>query len=189
MGFAPASFLLAAEFFCPDLHAAVEEQAEKAPGAPYSQPEKLDKSKNRKDLPHDYVQLPTAVKARYLKPANLGVPGGNFAVSDFRIFGNSYGTPPVAVSGFQIERDKNDPCNLTQRWQSIPDAYACEIQYGVAADKLYSSFLVYKNSEAMQISYDVHWLNRDTNYYFRIRAFSESGLSSFSNLLLAKSEN
>jgi hypothetical protein len=47
----------------------------------------VDKSKNKTDVPHDYVELKTPAKARYLKITNLHMPTGKFALSGFRVFG------------------------------------------------------------------------------------------------------
>lgn len=51
----------------------------------------VDKSKNQKDVPHDYVELETPVKARFLKMENLKMPTGKFALSGFRVFGKGTG--------------------------------------------------------------------------------------------------
>jgi len=48
----------------------------------------VDRSNNKKDIPHDYIELSRAVNARYIKLTNVFTPGeGNFAVKDLRIFG------------------------------------------------------------------------------------------------------
>ena len=46
----------------------------------------IDKSKNRKDVPHDFDVLRVPVKTRFLKLVNIHIPGGYFAIGDFRIF-------------------------------------------------------------------------------------------------------
>lgn len=51
----------------------------------------VDKSKNQKDVPHDYIELETPVKARFLKMENLKMPTGKFALSGFRVFGKGTG--------------------------------------------------------------------------------------------------
>ncbi len=49
----------------------------------------IDKSDNKQDLRHDYIELPEPVKARYVKLTNVFTPSeGQFAVKDLRIFGN-----------------------------------------------------------------------------------------------------
>ena len=41
----------------------------------------VDKSKNKTDVPHDYIELATPVKTRYLKLVNIRMPTGKFAIS------------------------------------------------------------------------------------------------------------
>lgn len=60
----------------------------------------VDKSKNQKDVPHDYIELETPVKARFLKMENLKMPTGKFALSGFRVFGKGTGAKPSAVENF-----------------------------------------------------------------------------------------
>src|SRR5690606_9944554 len=46
-----------------------------------------DKSQNKTDVPHDYVELQQPVKARYIKLENVHMPTGKFAISGLRVFG------------------------------------------------------------------------------------------------------
>ena len=41
----------------------------------------VDKSMNKTDVPHDYIELATPVKTRYLKLVNIRMPTGKFAIS------------------------------------------------------------------------------------------------------------
>lgn len=47
----------------------------------------VDKSKNKTDVPHDYVQLTNSVSTRFLKLENIHMADGKFAVADLRVFG------------------------------------------------------------------------------------------------------
>ncbi|MFC3160506.1 hypothetical protein ACFOEQ_20375 [Chryseobacterium arachidis] len=60
----------------------------------------VDKSKNTKDVPHDYVELEKPAKARFLKMENLKMPTGKFALSGFRVFGKGAGAVPAKVQNF-----------------------------------------------------------------------------------------
>jgi hypothetical protein len=40
-----------------------------------------DKTQSKTDVPHDYLELKTAVKARYIKLTNFKVPSGTFALA------------------------------------------------------------------------------------------------------------
>lgn len=132
----------------------------------------VDKSKNDQDVPHDYVELTRPVHTRYLKLENLEMPTGCFAISDLRVFGKADGDLPEKVSGFTVQRDSNDRRTGKLSWQPVPGAYAYAIDFGVAPDKLYSSLLV---NDAT--NYDLNSLNTPSQYYFRIRAVGETGIS------------
>jgi hypothetical protein len=54
----------------------------------------VDKSKNNKDVPHDYIEVEKPFTARYLKVQNVKMPTGKFAISGLRIFGNGSGEKP-----------------------------------------------------------------------------------------------
>ena len=41
----------------------------------------VDKSNNKTDVPHDYVELAKPVQARYIKLENIHMPTGKFAIS------------------------------------------------------------------------------------------------------------
>ena len=60
----------------------------------------IDKSKNKTDVPHDYVVLPKPIEARYIKMENLHMPTGKFALSGLRVFGKGAGTNPGEVINF-----------------------------------------------------------------------------------------
>ncbi len=80
----------------------------------------IDKSKNKKDVPHDYVELDKPVKARYMKMENIHMPTGKFAVSGFRVFGFGSGQKPDAVKQFMALRsDETDRRNGWLKWQPV----------------------------------------------------------------------
>jgi hypothetical protein len=64
----------------------------------------VDKSTNKTDVPHDYVELPQPVQARFIRLENIHMPTGKFAISGLRIFGNGNGTKPDAVKTFLVLR-------------------------------------------------------------------------------------
>lgn len=131
----------------------------------------IDKSENKTDVPHDYLELTQAVQARYLKLVNIHMAAGKFALAGFRVFGKAAGKKPTKVSGFQARRQE-DTRNVDFSWQTVPGAYAYTINYGIAPDKLYNSILV---TGAQQ--YRFRGLNKGVTYYAMIEAVSESGIS------------
>jgi xylan 1,4-beta-xylosidase len=64
----------------------------------------VDKSENKTDVPHDYVELSKPVQARYIKLENIHMPTGKFAISGLRVFGNGNGAKPGKVDGFIVLR-------------------------------------------------------------------------------------
>ncbi|HEY9551116.1 MAG TPA: family 43 glycosylhydrolase [Prevotella sp.] len=133
----------------------------------------VDKSDNDRDVPHDYIELRQALKARFLKVENLHMPGnGYFCLSDLRVFGKAEGAAPQAVSGFKVNRSKADNRNALLSWKPVKGAYGYNIYYGIAPNKLYHCITV--NGEQ---SYDFRGMDRNTVYYFAIEALGETGIS------------
>ncbi len=131
----------------------------------------IDKSRNKTDVPHDYVELAKPVKTRYLKMENLHMPSGKFALSGFRVFGKGPGAAPDTVRHFIVLRGKSEPRNAWLKWQLSDDATGYTIWFGVAPDKLYGNIMVYGKNE-----YYFNGMDKDLPYYFQIEAFNENGV-------------
>jgi hypothetical protein len=132
----------------------------------------FSKSGNRKDVPHDYVELEKPVEARYLKVENISVPTGRFAISGFRVFGLGHGDQPEAVNQFAVFRDAADRRNAWLKWQPADDAYAYNIYIGENPGKLYNCVMVYGANE-----YQYRGMDKTKHYYFAIEAVNENGTS------------
>lgn len=132
----------------------------------------IDKSNNKTDVPHDYVELQTPVKARYIKLENIHVPSGKFAVSGLRVFGNGNGAKPNPVEDFTVLRRDKDGRNAWLKWKPSDDAYAYNIYYGTKPDKLYNCIMVYGDNQ-----YWMKVLDKLSAYYFQIEAINENGVS------------
>lgn len=145
----------------------------------------IDKSKNTKDVPHDYIELKTSVKARYLKLENIQMPTGKFAISGLRIFGKGNGEKPGAVQDFVPLRaepkKKGERRNVWFKWQQEPNADGYVIYFGKSPDKLYGSIMVYGKNE-----YYFSGLDRSDAYYFRIEAFNNNGIGPLSEIKESK---
>jgi hypothetical protein len=132
----------------------------------------VDKSTNKTDVPHEYVELTKPVQARFIKLENIHMPTGKFALSGFRIFGNGNGSVPEPVKQLVVLRTEKDKRSAFIKWSPVTDAYAYNLYYGTAPDKLYTSIMVMGNNE--------YWLktldNRKT-YYFTLEAINENGVS------------
>lgn len=136
-----------------------------------------DKAENRLDAPHDYMELPEPVKARYVRLADLSSPFGTVAVSEFRVFGKGTGNLPGEVKGFNVSRDSEDRVKAVLSWDAVSGANGYVIKYGVDADKLYHNFIVYGKE-----SYDTFLLNAEPAYYFSIASFNDNGVSAYSEV-------
>jgi len=136
----------------------------------------VDKSKNKTDVPHDYIELETPAKARYLKLENLHMPTGKFALSGFRVFGKGSGQKPEKVQNFIALRA--DPKKYGERrsiwfkWQQNQNADGYVIYWGKSPDKMYGSMMVYGKNE-----YYFTGADRVDSYYFQIEAFNNNGIS------------
>jgi len=132
----------------------------------------LDKSRKTTDVPHDYVEFPSIVQARFIKIENIHVPSGKFALSGLRAFGRGRGEKPAPVKNFIILRGASEKRNGWLKWRSSDDAFGYTIYTGIAPDKLYNSIMIYGKNE-----YYFKAMDKDLAYYFQIEAFNESGVS------------
>ncbi len=66
----------------------------------------VDKSNNKTDVPHDYVELEKPVQARFIKLENIHMPTGKFAISGLRVFGNGNGAKPDKVKQFYCVKNR-----------------------------------------------------------------------------------
>lgn len=140
-----------------------------------------DKSTNETDVPHDYIELKTPVKARYVRMENVHMPTGKFAISGIRVFGHAGGTKPKPVEDFLILRTEKDKRSAWIRWRTADDAYAYNIYIGTSPDKLYNCIMVYNGND-----YWFKGMDNEKTYYFCIEALNESGVSTRSKIIKAE---
>ena len=139
-----------------------------------------DKSNNKTDVPHDYIELQKPVKARYIKLENIQMPTGKFAISGLRVFGNGNGAAPQAVEGFIVLRTEKDKRSAYIKWKPVDNAYAYNIYYGTEPEKLYSCIMVHDLNE-----YWFKAMDRNKAYYFSIEAVNENGISGKTKVIRA----
>lgn len=132
----------------------------------------VDKSQNKTDVPHDYIELANPVKTRFIKMVNIHMPTGKFALSGLRVFGNGLGEKPLPVKDFMVLRTKKDKRSAWLKWSPANDAYAYNIYMGTEPDKLYNCIMVHNANE-----YWLKTMDKDKPYYFTIEAINENGLS------------
>lgn len=138
----------------------------------------VDKSNNKTDVPHEYVQLEKAVQARYIKLENIHMPTGKFAISGLRVFGNGNGDKPEAVKQLIVLRTEKDKRSAYIKWSPVNNAYAYNIYYGTHPDKLYTCIMVHDFNE-----YWFKAMDSQKAYYFSIEAINENGVSSRSKVM------
>lgn len=141
----------------------------------------VDKSKNKTDVPHDYIELDKPIKTRYLKIVNIHMPTGKFALSGFRAFGKGAAAKPDTVKDFMVLRGDTERRNSWIRWEPVDNAIGYTIYMGIAPDKLYNNIMVYGKNE-----YFFNGMEKSLPYYFQIEAFNENGISARTKVIEAK---
>jgi hypothetical protein len=139
-----------------------------------------DRSHDKIDTPNDYVELPQAVQGRYVRFRSLHVPTPYLAISDFRIFGNVAGNRPAALKGAAVVREQ-DRRNALVTWETQPESQGYNVRWGIAPDKLYSSWMVYGRNSVL-----IRSLNVDQKYYFAVEAFDVHGVGPQSGIIEAR---
>ncbi len=131
-----------------------------------------DKSSNVTDVPHDYIELEKPVTTRFIKMENIHMASGKFAISGLRVFGKGNGARPPAVKQFMVLRTEKDKRSAWIRWSPADNAYAYNIYYGTAPDKLYNCIMVHDANE-----YWFKGMDSKKTYYYTIEAINENGVS------------
>jgi len=145
----------------------------------------IDKSQNKKDVPHDYIELEKPIKMRFLKLENLHMPTGKFALSGFRVFGKGSGQAPKNVDKFVVLRAEpkmgGERRSSWMKWAQNDDADGYVIYFGKAKDKLYGSMMVLGKNE-----YYFNGMDASDVYYFQIEAFNANGIGPKSPIIEVK---
>ncbi len=131
----------------------------------------VDYRNSFRDAPHNYIELDQPIEARYIRYRHHYVPGKNLAMGDIRVFGLGRGKKPATVKGFTVVREA-DERNARISWKAVKGAQGYNVLWGVALDKLYSSWMVYGDN-----SLDLRALTVGQKYYFAIESFNENGSS------------
>ena len=131
----------------------------------------IDKSQNKEDLSHDYIELDKTVLAKYIRLTNIRVPDGLFALYDLRVFGNSKEKLPPQVTNPVAKRDATNRMKVVIKWDKTPTATGYNVRYGIAKNKLYMSRIVYNDTELK-----IEDLNSLSKYYYSIDVFNDAGV-------------
>lgn len=102
-----------------------------------------NKTQNKTDVPHAYIQLAVPLSVRFIRLTNYHVPGGKFAVSGLRFFGKGPGKIPMPVLSLAANRDTTDARNVKLTWKKSPKAMGYNIRFGTQPGKLYENYQVF----------------------------------------------
>lgn len=138
----------------------------------------VDKSNNKTDVPHDYIELEQPVQTRFIKLENIHMPTGKFAVSGLRVFGNGNGSKPDSVRSFMVLRTEKDKRSAWIKWSPVDNAYAYNIYFGTAPGKWYNCIMVHNANE-----YYFKGMDRTLPYYFCIESVNENGVSKKAHIM------
>jgi hypothetical protein len=131
----------------------------------------VDRRNSFRDVPNDYVELGSPETVRYIRYKNIHVPTPNLAISDLRVFGVGQGKVPTMVKNVTVNRYK-DRRDAMITWDPQQNCQGYNVLWGIAPDKLYSSWMVYDKS-----ALELRSLTVDQTYYFAVEAFNENGVS------------
>lgn len=132
----------------------------------------VDRSDQRLDSPHDYVELVEPLVARYARLVNVHSPAGAlFSISGLRLFGLAPGPRPAPVAKIDASRDPSDSRRARIAWSPSAGADGYVVRYGIRPDRLYSNYQVLG---ATSVAF--HSLNAGVPYYFAVDSFSASGI-------------
>src|SRR5690606_36785964 len=97
--------------------------------------------------------------------------------SGLRVFGLGDGVAPWTVRRLSVTRDE-DRRGATVTWDTQESAQGYKVRWGIAPDKLYSSWMVYEKGEL-----ELKGLTAGQPYYVAIEAFNENGVSELSDII------
>jgi len=133
-----------------------------------------------RDVPNDYVELGSPQTVRYIRYKNIHVPTPNLSISGLRVFGLGPGKAPTVVKNLSVKRYQ-DRRDALVTWDQQKNCQGYNVLWGIAPDKLYSSWMVYDKN-----SLELKSLTVDQIYYFAIEAFNENGVSERTKVIKAE---
>ena len=129
-----------------------------------------DKSDAETDLSHDLIVSEEGFLARYLRLSNMAVPyGQNPCISGLRVFGLGDGEKPETPV---FTAARMGDLDMLVQIKEQPDALGYNILFGSSPEKLYHSDMVFASG-----SYRIGALIKGRDYYVRVDAFNENGIT------------
>lgn len=96
--------------------------------------------------------------------------GSRFSLSGLRVFGLDDGEKPDKVAAVQAQQ--LDAMTAFIRWEPAKGAMGYNVRYGISADKLYTSYLIYDKNQLL-----LPGLNAGQNYFLSVDSYNESGVT------------
>jgi xylan 1,4-beta-xylosidase len=135
-----------------------------------------DLSRETRDRPNAYVELPVSTRARFVRYEHVHVGAANLAISDIRVFGNGSGARPAAPAGLTARRER-DERNAVITWKPVRGAVGYNIRWGIAASKLYQTYQWFADQGTTLV---LRALTVGQAYWAAIESFDENGVSALS---------
>ena len=135
-----------------------------------------DLSRERRDRPNAYIELPSPMRTRYVRYEHGYTAGPNLAIGDIRIFGTGDGSRPGTPTGLAARRD-TDQRNAFITWSPVRGAVGYNVLWGIRPDKLYQTYQVFADRGT---TLELRALTAGQEYYFAIESFDENGVSTVS---------
>ena len=132
-----------------------------------------DLSKETRDRPNAYIELPAAKRVRYIRYVHGRVSAPNLAISDLRVFGNGDGMAPEPPGTVTARRD-TDERNAFVSWAPVEGAVGYNVRWGIAPNKIRQTYQVWADAPP---ELEVRALNLGVEYWFSVEAFDENGVS------------
>lgn len=130
-----------------------------------------DKRNAQTNLCHDFIFFEEKIEARYIRVTGVEFPYNSvMAISGLRVFGLGNGQKPNAV---KPETKRTDGMDARITWEKEDIAMGYNVRYGIAPDKLYSSWMVYDECELNLTFLDAE----QEEYYVCVDAFNENGVT------------
>jgi hypothetical protein len=133
----------------------------------------------RRDRPNAYFQLPTPVRARYVRYVHGHVGAAHLAISDLRVFGDAGGSAPGTPANVKAVRAE-DRRMMTVSWRRVPGAVGYNVRWGLAPDRLNLCYQVFADRGTRL---DVRALSVGVDYHVAVEAFDENGVSALGKVV------
>jgi xylan 1,4-beta-xylosidase len=136
----------------------------------------------RRDRPNAYFELPSAVRARYVRYVHGHVGAAHLAISDLRVFGHAGEAAPRAPANVTAVRAA-DRRTMTVSWRRVPGAVGYNVRWGVRPDRLNLCYQVFADRG---VRLDVRALSVGVEYYVAVEAFDENGVSALGKIVTVR---